>query len=118
MRTNLEAADEVARQLRLRDLGGLIVIDFIDMEEGKNQRAVEQRLRDALHFDRARVQMGKIRSEERRVGKECVSKCRSRWSPYHYKKKSKDKDQQPNILTNTHYQIQKNIKYYNQHINT
>ena len=60
MRTNLEAADEVARQLRLRDLGGLIVIDFIDMEEGKNQRAVEQRLRDALHFDRARVQMGKI----------------------------------------------------------
>ncbi len=60
MRTNLEAAEEVARQLRLRDLGGLIVIDFIDMEEGKNQRAVEQRLRDALHFDRARVQMGKI----------------------------------------------------------
>jgi ribonuclease E len=60
MRTNLEAADEVARQLRLRDLGGLIVIDFIDMEESKNQRAVEQRLRDALHFDRARVQMGKI----------------------------------------------------------
>ena len=60
LRTNLEAADEVARQLRLRDLGGLIVIDFIDMEDGKNQRAVEQRLRDALHFDRARVQMGKI----------------------------------------------------------
>jgi ribonuclease E len=60
LRTNLEAAEEVARQLRLRDLGGLIVIDFIDMEEGKNQRAVEQRLRDALHFDRARVQMGKI----------------------------------------------------------
>ncbi|TEA78531.1 Rne/Rng family ribonuclease [Allopusillimonas ginsengisoli] len=60
MRTNLEAADEVARQLRLRDLGGLIVIDFIDMEDSKNQRAVEQRLRDALHFDRARVQMGKI----------------------------------------------------------
>lgn len=59
-RTNLEAADEVARQLRLRDLGGLIVIDFIDMEDVKNQRAVEQRLRDALHFDRARVQMGKI----------------------------------------------------------
>ena len=59
-RTNLEAADEVARQLRLRDLGGLIVIDFIDMEEGKNQRSVETRLRDALHFDRARVQMGKI----------------------------------------------------------
>jgi ribonuclease E len=60
LRTNVEAADEVARQLRLRDLGGLIVIDFIDMEENKNQRAVEQRLRDALHFDRARVQMGKI----------------------------------------------------------
>ncbi|GAA0524174.1 Rne/Rng family ribonuclease [Pigmentiphaga daeguensis] len=60
LRTNLEAADEVARQLRLRDLGGLIVIDFIDMEDGKNQRAVEQRLREALHFDRARVQMGKI----------------------------------------------------------
>ncbi len=60
LRTNLEAADEVARQLRLRDLGGLIVIDFIDMEDSKNQRAVEQRLREALHFDRARVQMGKI----------------------------------------------------------
>ncbi|MGX9938026.1 Rne/Rng family ribonuclease [Advenella kashmirensis] len=60
MRTNLEAAEEVARQLRLRDLGGLIVIDFIDMEDNKNQRAVEQKLRDALHVDRARVQMGKI----------------------------------------------------------
>ena len=60
LRTNQEAADEVARQLRLRDLGGLIVIDFIDMEDSKNQRAVEQRLRDALRFDRARVQMGKI----------------------------------------------------------
>ncbi|NLY63916.1 MAG: Rne/Rng family ribonuclease [Alcaligenaceae bacterium] len=60
LRTNLEAAEEVARQLRLRDLGGLIVIDFIDMEDSKNQRAVEQKLRDALHFDRARVQMGKI----------------------------------------------------------
>jgi len=59
-RTNFEAADEAARQLRLRDLGGLIVIDFIDMEEGRNQRAVEQRLKDALHYDRARVQMGKI----------------------------------------------------------
>ena len=59
-RTNLEAAEEAARQLRLRDLGGLIVIDFIDMEETRNQRAVEQRLRDALHVDRARVQMGKI----------------------------------------------------------
>jgi ribonuclease E len=59
-RTNLEAADEAARQLRLRDLGGLIVIDFIDMEESKNQRAVENKLKEALHYDRARVQMGKI----------------------------------------------------------
>ena len=60
LRTNLEAAEEAARQLRLRDLGGLIVIDFIDMEDSKNQRAVEQKLREALHVDRARVQMGKI----------------------------------------------------------
>ncbi len=60
LRTNLEAADELARQLRLRDLGGLIVIDFIDMESAKNQREVETRLREALRFDRARVQMGKI----------------------------------------------------------
>jgi len=59
-RTNLEAADETARQLRLRDLGGLIVIDFIDMESQRNQREVENRLRDALKFDRARVQIGKI----------------------------------------------------------
>src|SRR3954452_6878272 len=58
--TNLEAADEVARQLRLRDLGGVIVIDFIDMESAKNQREVENRLRDALKHDRARVQVGKI----------------------------------------------------------
>ncbi len=58
--TNLEAADEVARQLRLRDLGGLVVIDFIDMENQRNQREVENRLRDALHYDRARVQTGKI----------------------------------------------------------
>ena len=58
--TNLEASDEIARQLRLRDLGGLIVIDFIDMESAKNQREVENRLRDALKFDRARVQLGKI----------------------------------------------------------
>lgn len=58
--TNCEAAEEVARQLRLRDLGGLIVIDFIDMENTKNQREVETRLKDALHYDRARVQMGKI----------------------------------------------------------
>lgn len=60
LKTNLEAADELARQLRLRDLGGLIVIDFIDMEAPRNQREVENRLRDALRFDRARVQMGKI----------------------------------------------------------
>jgi len=60
VRTNLEAAEEAARQLRLRDLGGLIVIDFIDMEDNRNQRAVEQQLRDSLHVDRARVQMGKI----------------------------------------------------------
>ncbi|HEX5125340.1 MAG TPA: Rne/Rng family ribonuclease, partial [Rhodocyclaceae bacterium] len=60
LRTNLEAADETARQLRLRDLGGLIVIDFIDMENPRNQREVENRLRDALHYDRARVQTGKI----------------------------------------------------------
>ena len=59
-RTNLEAADEVARQMRLRDLVGLIVIDFIDMEESKNRREVENRLRDALRQDRARVQFGTI----------------------------------------------------------
>ena len=59
-RTNLEAADEVARQMRLRDLGGLIVIDFIDMEESKNRREVENRLREALRQDRARVQFGSI----------------------------------------------------------
>ncbi|MBI5861254.1 MAG: Rne/Rng family ribonuclease [Rhodocyclales bacterium] len=60
LRTNCEAADEIARQLRLRDLGGLIVIDFIDMDASKNQREVENRLRDALYHDRARVQTGKI----------------------------------------------------------
>ena len=60
LNTNLEAADEIARQLRLRDLGGLIVIDFIDMESPRNQRDVENRLRDALRYDRARVQTGKI----------------------------------------------------------
>jgi ribonuclease E len=59
-RTNLEAAEEVARQLRLRDLGGLVVIDFIDMESQRNQREVENRLRDSLKYDRARVQLGKI----------------------------------------------------------
>ncbi len=58
--TNIEAAEEVAKQLRLRDLGGLIVIDFIDMESQKNQHEVEKRFRDALHHDRARVQTGKI----------------------------------------------------------
>src|ERR1022692_220462 len=58
--TNLEAADEIARQLRLRDLGGLIVIDFIDMESAKNQREVENRVKEALRYDRARVQLGKI----------------------------------------------------------
>jgi len=58
--TNLEAAEEIARQLRLRDLGGLIVIDFIDMENNRNQRDVENRLRDSLHYDRARVQTAKI----------------------------------------------------------
>ena len=60
LHTNIEAADEIARQLRLRDLGGLIVIDFIDMEIQRNQREVENRLREALRYDRARVQMGKI----------------------------------------------------------
>ena len=59
-RTNLEAADEIARQMRLRDLGGLIVVDFIDMEESKNRRDVETRLRDALRPDRARVQFSSI----------------------------------------------------------
>ena len=58
--TNLEACDEIARQLRLRDLGGLIVIDFIDMMKAGNQRAVEERLRDAVKHDRARIQLGKL----------------------------------------------------------
>ena len=60
LQTNLEAADEIARQLRLRDMGGLVVIDFIDMGAAKNQRAVENRIRDALEIDRARVQIGRI----------------------------------------------------------
>ncbi|HEX4768664.1 MAG TPA: Rne/Rng family ribonuclease [Lichenihabitans sp.] len=60
IRTNLEAADEVARQLRLRDLAGLIVVDFIDMEEGRNNRAVERRIKEALKNDRARIQIGRI----------------------------------------------------------
>ena len=58
--TNLEAADEIARQLRIRDIGGLIVIDFIDMESSKNQRDVEERLRDAMKMDRARIQIGRL----------------------------------------------------------
>src|SRR6476646_447237 len=58
--TNLEAADEIARQLRIRDCGGLIVIDFIDMESTKNQRDVEDRLRDAMKHDRARIQIGRL----------------------------------------------------------
>ena len=60
LNTNLEAADEIARQLRLRDLGGLVVIDFIDMSPAKNQRAVENRMKEALKLDRARVQVGRI----------------------------------------------------------
>ncbi len=58
--TNLEAADEIARQLRLRDLGGLVVIDFIDMDVARNQREVETRLHEAMRYDRARIQVGKI----------------------------------------------------------
>jgi len=60
VRTNLEAADEIARQLRLRDLAGLIVVDFIDMEEARNNRSVERRMKDALKNDRARIQVGRI----------------------------------------------------------
>ena len=60
LNTNLEAADEIARQLRLRDMGGLVVIDFIDMMSNRNQREVENRIRDALESDRARVQIGRI----------------------------------------------------------
>ncbi len=60
LQTNLEAADEIARQLRLRDMGGLVVIDFIDMQPVRNQREVENRMRDALLMDRARVQIGRI----------------------------------------------------------
>ncbi|WP_282110677.1 ribonuclease E, partial [Shewanella algicola] len=60
LNTNLEAADEIARQLRLRDLGGLVVIDFIDMTPVRHQREVENRMRDAVHHDRARVQLGRI----------------------------------------------------------
>ena len=60
LRTNLEAAEEIARQLRLRDLAGLIVIDFIDMDENRNQRAVERKLKEAMRSDRARIRMGRI----------------------------------------------------------
>src|SRR5690606_25658340 len=60
LQTNLEAAEEVARQLRLRDLAGLIVIDFIDMEENRNNRAVEKKMKDCLKNDRARIQVGRI----------------------------------------------------------
>ncbi len=60
LKTNLEAADEIARQLRLRDLAGLVVIDFIDMEENRNNHAVERRLKEALKLDRARIQVGRI----------------------------------------------------------
>jgi ribonuclease E len=62
LKTNLEAADEAARQLRLRDLGGLVVVDFIDMEDRRNNAKVERRMRDALSSDRARIQMGRISS--------------------------------------------------------
>ena len=62
LRTNMEAAEETARQLRLRDLAGLVVIDFIDMDESKNNRAVEKKLKDALKDDRARIQVGRISS--------------------------------------------------------
>ncbi|NOT42521.1 MAG: ribonuclease E/G, partial [Alphaproteobacteria bacterium] len=60
LKTNLEASEEIARQLRLRDLAGLVVIDFIDMEEHRNNRAVEKRLKDSLRHDRARIQLGRI----------------------------------------------------------
>src|ERR1700733_7682799 len=60
LRTNLEAAEEVARQVRLRDLAGLIVIDFIDMEENRHQRQVEHKVKDAMRTDRARIQIGRI----------------------------------------------------------
>ncbi len=60
LKTNLEASEEIARQLRLRDLAGLIVIDFIDMDEKRNNRAVERRLKDCLKYDRARIQVGRV----------------------------------------------------------
>ena len=61
LKTNLEASDEISRQLRLRDLAGLIVIDFIDMEENRNNRSVEKKLKDCLKDDRARIQVGASR---------------------------------------------------------
>ena len=60
LNTNLEAADEICRQLRIRDIGGLVVIDFIDMNLPKHQRAVENRMREALELDRAKIQLNKI----------------------------------------------------------
>jgi ribonuclease E len=76
--TNLEAADEIARQLRIRDIGGLIVIDFIDMESTKNQRDVEDRLRDAMKMDR------EIASFARRDEPHCLpALCRHRQHPQH-----------------------------------
>src|ERR1700683_4312662 len=60
LKTNLEASEEIARQLRLRDLAGLIVIDFIDMDEKRNNRSVERRLKECLKNDRARIQVGRI----------------------------------------------------------
>ena len=62
LNTNLEAADEICRQLRIRDIGGLVVIDFIDMNLPKHQRAVENRMREALELDRAKIQLNKILS--------------------------------------------------------
>ena len=62
LKTNLEAASEIARQLKLRDLAGLIVIDFIDMEERKNNIAVEKKMKDCISLDRARIQIGRISS--------------------------------------------------------
>src|SRR3546814_284131 len=62
LKTNLEAADEIARQLRLRDMAGLVVIDFIDMESNSNTRKVERAMKDALKNDRARIQVGRISS--------------------------------------------------------
>src|SRR6185312_1569506 len=59
-KTNMEASEEIARQLRLRDLAGLIVIDFIDMEEHRNQHAVERRVKESMRSDRARIQIGRI----------------------------------------------------------